>query len=222
MNNQTMEQLLRHRLGEATQAELARICVHLSIDEGSALKKVENVFLNAADNTIINVVRPVISSDQPTYSQILRLIYKELRSYSEGLDETWKAVKSIEFWNYRSPIEDMSNDELEDKIFEMYAAEYSDAQKKLVSDPSLWNKVASYLPSVTGAAVSTTVTVTSVTATRLPFAAIAPGAVAGPVGIALAVVMMGVQASGPAFRKIVPASVELILIGRRIQYMPED
>ena len=222
MNNQTMEQLLRHRLGQATQAELARICVHLSIDEGSALKKVENVFLNAADNTIINVVRPVISSDQPTYSQILRLIYKELRSYSEGLDETWKAVKSIEFWNYRSPIEDMSNDELEDKIFEMYAAEYSDAQKKLVSDPSLWNKVASYLPSVTGAAVSTTVTVTSVTATRLPFAAIAPGAVAGPVGIALAVVMMGVQASGPAFRKIVPASVELILIGRRIQYMPED
>ena len=222
MNNQTMEQLLRHRLGQATQAELARICVHLSIDEGSALKKVENVFLNAADNTIINVVRPVISSDQPTYSQILRLIYKELRSYSEGLDETWKAVKSIEFWNYRSPIEDMSNDELEDKIFEMYAAEYSDAQKKLVSDPSLWNKVASYLPSVTGAAVSTTVTVTSVTATRLPFAAIAPGAVAGPVGIALAVVMMGVQSSGPAFRKIVPASVELILIGRRIQYMPED
>ena len=222
MNNQTMEQLLRHRLGEATQAELARICVHLSIDEGSALKKVENVFLNAADNTIINVVRPVISSDQPTYSQILRLIYKELRSYSEGLDETWKAVKSIEFWNYRSPIEDMSNDELEDKIFEMYAAEYSDAQKKLVSDPSLWSKVASYIPSVTGAAVSTTVTVTSVTATRLPFAAIAPGAVAGPVGIALAVVMMGVQASGPAFRKIVPASVELILIGRRIQYMPED
>ena len=222
MNNQTMEQLLRHRLGQATQAELARICVHLSIDEGSALKKVENVFLNAADNTIINVVRPVISSEQPTYSQILRLIYKELRSYSEGLDETWKAVKSIEFWNYRSPIEDMSNDELEDKIFEMYAAEYSDAQKKLVSDPSLWNKVASYLPSVTGAAVSTTVTVTSVTATRLPFAAIAPGAVAGPVGIALAVVMMGVQASGPAFRKIVPASVELILIGRRIQYMPED
>lgn len=217
-----MEQLLRHRLGQATQAELARICVHLSIDEGSALKKVENVFLNAADNTIINVVRPVISSEQPTYSQILRLIYKELRSYSEGLDETWKAVKSIEFWNYRSPIEDMSNDELEDKIFEMYAAEYSDAQKKLVSDPSLWNKVASYLPSVTGAAVSTTVTVTSVTATRLPFAAIAPGAVAGPVGIALAVVMMGVQASGPAFRKIVPASVELILIGRRIQYMPED
>jgi len=217
-----MEQLLRHRLGQATQAELARICVHPSIDEGSALKKVENVFLNAADNTIINVVRPVISSDQPTYSQILRLIYKELRSYSEGLDETWKAVKSIEFWNYRSPIEDMSNDELEDKIFEMYAAEYSDAQKKLVSDPSLWNKVASYLPSVTGAAVSTTVTVTSVTATRLPFAAIAPGAVAGPVGIALAVVMMGVQASGPAFRKIVPASVELILIGRRIQYMPED
>jgi hypothetical protein len=222
LNNQTMEQLLRHRLGQATQAELARICVHLSIDEGSALKKVENVFLNAADNTIINVVRPVISSDQPTYSQILRLIYKELRSYSEGLDETWKAVKSIEFWNYKSPIEDMSNDELEDKIFEMYAAEYSDAQKKLVSDPSLWNKVASYLPSVTGAAVSTTVTVTSVTATRLPFAAIAPGAVAGPVGIALAVVMMGVQASGPAFRKIVPASVELILIGRRIQYMPED
>ena len=222
MNNQTKEQLLHHRLGQATQAELARICVHLSIDEDSAPKKVENVYLDAADNTILNVVRPVISSDQPTYSQILRLIYKELRSYSEGLDETWKAVKSINFWNYRSPIEDMSDDELEDKIFEVYAAKYSDAKKKLVSDPSLWSKVTSYLPGFTGAAVSTTVTVTSVTATRLPFAAIAPGAFAGPVGIALAVVMMGVQASGPAFRKIVPATVELILIGRRIQYMPKD
>lgn len=222
MSNLNKEKLLYFRLEQATQSELTRLCKHLSIDENTDSHKILEAYLDAADNTIINVVRPLISGDQPTYSQILRLIFKELRSYSEGLDETWKAVKSIKFWKYRSPIEDMTDDELEDKIFEMYSAEYRDTHKKLIANPGLWSKVTSYLPGVTGVAAGTAVTVTTATATRLPFAAIAPGAVAGPFGIALAVVMMGVQASGPAFRKIRPATVELILIGRRIQYMPKD
>jgi hypothetical protein len=144
-----------------------------------------------------------------------------LRSFSDGLDDTWKAVKSVKFWNYRSAIEDMGDDELEARIFEIYAAEFADAKRKSSLDSRNLGKAASYLPSLGGVAASTTVTVTSLMATRLPFAAIAPGAVAGPVGIALAVATLGYQASGPAFRKVIPATIELMLIGRRIRYTPE-
>ena len=214
--------ILEDRLALATTAELNRLCGHLSITKNSSVEEIIRVYLDAADNTIFNVVRPVIPSEVPTYSQILRLIYKELRPFSEGLDESWQAVKSLTFWCYKSPIEEMEDNDLENRIFELYAAEYADARKKLIADPGLWSKVTSYLPSVTGAVAGTAATVTAATATRLPFAAVAPGLVMGPVGIAMAVVLMGVQSSGPAFRKIVPATVELMLIGRRIQYMPKE
>lgn len=213
---------LAERLELATPAELGRMCQHLSLKETASAEEISKAYFDAADNTILNVIRPVIKSEVPTYRQILILIYKELRSFSEGLDETWKAVKSIKFWNYKSPVEDLSDKELEERIFEMYAAEYTDAKKKLIADPSLWSKVTSYMPGVTGAAAGTAATVSAATATRLPFAAVAPGAVAGPIGIGLAVVTMGIQASGPAFRKIVPATVELMLIGRRLEYMPKE
>lgn len=222
LNTPSNGKLLENRLEQATSVERNRLCDHLAIKEDSTVESIQRAYLDAADNTIVNLVRPIISSELPTYSQILRLIYRELRSYSETLDETWRAVKLLKFWQYQSPIESMTDQELEDKIFKLYAAEYSDAKKKLVADPSLWSKVTHYIPGMTGAAAGTAVTLTASTATRLPFAAVAPGAVVGPIGIALAVVLMGAQASGPAFRKIVPATVELMLIGRRIAYMPKE
>ena len=222
MDEDSSDQLLRERLELATPSELGRMREHLTLKEVASNDDIIKAYLDAADNTILNVVRPVVKSQEPFYSQILRIIYKELRSYSEGLDDSWRAVKSIKFWNYRSPVEDWSNKELEEKIFEMYSAEYSDARKKLIANPGLWSKVTGYLTSVGGAAAGTVATVTSVTATRLPFAAVATGAVAGPISIGLAVVMFSFQASGPAFRKIVPATVELLLIERRIKFMPKE
>ena len=216
------DELLKSRIKQATEVERKRLTAHLSIDEDSQVDQIIAAYLAAADNSIVSIARPIIGSELPTYSHILRLIYRELRTYSEALDETWKAVKSLKFWAYESPVDSMNDMELEDRIFKMYAAEYSDAQKKLLNDPSLWSKATKYLPGMTSAAASTAATVGATTATKLPFMAAAPGAVAGPVGIALAVVLMSVQASGPAFRKIVPATVELMLIGRRIKFMPKD
>jgi hypothetical protein len=215
-------QLLHGRLELATEAELKRMCQHLSIGDKSSVEEIIKGYLDAADNTIINVVRPVVPSDAPTYSKILRLIYRQLRSYAEGLDETWRAVKSLKPWKYQSPIDEMTDDALEEKIFKMYAAEFSDIQKKLIADPSLWNKLAGYIPGVTTATASTAVTIAATTARRFPFAAAAPSAMAGPVGIALSVVLLGFQAAGPAYRKIIPATVELMIIGRRIQYLPAE
>lgn len=209
------------RLNSATPAELDRICMHLKLAPGRSVEDIATAYQEAADNSLSNILRPVFRSRVPTYTQILRFILKELRSFSEGLDDTWRAVKSIKFWNYRSAIDDMDDDDLEHRIFEIYAAEFADAKRKSLADSRNLSKGASYLPSVGGVAASTAVTVTSLMATRLPFAAVAPGAVAGPVGIALAVGMLGYQASGPAFRKIIPATIELILIGRRIRYTPE-
>jgi hypothetical protein len=218
------ENVLEGRLEQATRAELDRLCELLAIDKGSGIDIVRKAYLGAADNTIASITRPLIPSKEPSYSQILRLIHKELRSFSEGLDETWKAVKSLKFWKHQSAIDQIDDWELEERIFKLYAAEYSDAKKKLVEDPSLWSKVTSYLPGVSSATAGavTVATATAATATRLPLAGVTPGLVAGPAGIAMAVVLLGVQASGPAYRKIVPATVELMLIGRRIKYMPKD
>tara|TARA_R110002074_G_scaffold395193_3_gene583363 strand:+ start:823 stop:1452 length:630 start_codon:yes stop_codon:yes gene_type:complete len=208
-------------LNSATPVELDRVCAHLKLAPGSGIDKIVMTYQEAADNSLTNILRPLFRSQALTYTQSLRFILKELRSLSEGLDDTWRAVKSVRFWSYRSAIDDMNDDELESRIYEIYAAEVEDAQRKSLTDSRNLSKGASYVPSLGGVAASTAVTVTSLMATRLPFAAIAPGAIAGPVGMALTVGMLGYQASGPAFRKIIPATIELILIGRRIRYTPE-
>jgi hypothetical protein len=206
----------------ATDAELARLRAHLCIDGSCSVEEIKKAYVEAADNTFATLARPIVKTYEPAYDKILRLIYRELRSYSESFDETWKAVKSLKFWRYKSPVEDLDIDELEDRIFRLYAAEYADAKRKAARDPNFWFKASKYLPGLSGASTGAMVTATAATATRLPFAGMAPGLVVGPVGIALAVVLIGAQASGPAFRKIVPATVELILIDRRIQFTPED
>lgn len=210
------------RLELATPVELNRMRDHLSLSQEADVDQIARAYLDAADNTILNIIRPLVNSEVPTYRQILLVIAKELRSFNEGASEFWQAVRSLKVWSYKSALEDLSDDELESRIFEICAAEYFAAKEKLIADPGFWTKLGAYLPGMTGAAASTAAAVSAATATRLPFAAAAPGAVAGPVGLGLAVLMMGVQASGPAFRKIVPATVELILIHRRISFMPEE
>lgn len=212
---------IEHKLRNATPTELSRLREHLSLPETSTIEHIIESYLEAADNTIASLTRPLMKTEAPTYTQILRLIYRELRSYGEALDETWRAVRSIKFWAFKSAVKNLDVEALEERIFAMYAAEYSDAKKKSATDPTFWAKASTYLPALGGATASAVATASAATATRLPFAGLAPGLVAGPAGIALSVVLIGVQASGPAFRKIVPATVELILIGRRIQFMPE-
>ena len=222
MNDQEVECVLQKRLQAASKTELNRLCQHLRLKEGADSKEIEKAYLDAADNSIFNVIRNLVPNDAPTYSKALRLIFNEMRPYSAALDETWKRVKSLKFWGYRSATEDPDDEKLEEQILSMYAAEYADAKDKLIADPSLWKKVAKLVPGLGGAVTSTAVSVASQTATRLPFAAVAPGAIAGPVGLGLAVILIGSQLASPAYRKIIPATVELMLIGRRIDCMPEE
>ena len=210
------------RLERATRVELDRLCRHLDLEEGAGTEEIEKAYLDAADNSIFKAIRPALSSDAPTYLTALIIIYKELRPYSEALDETWRRVKRLELWSYQSPIEEMDELELEDKILLIYRAEYGDAKEKLASDPSRWKQVAKYIPGVGTAGVGAATTLVVHTAARAPFAAIGSGAVAGPVGIALGVITVGAQLSGPNYRKIIPATVEIMLIGKRIENMPKE
>jgi hypothetical protein len=210
------------RLEGATRVELNRLCIHLGLQEHSTIQKIKETYIDAADNSILNILRPVISNAAPTYHRVLAQIYKELRSYSEARDETWNRVKKLKIWDYTSPIDEMDELELEDKILSIYKAKYLDAKDKLKADPTLWIRFAEKIPGVvlTGAGTASTVVVQS--AARAPFAALGPSALAGPVGIALGVIMVGTQLAGPAFRKIIPATVELILIGQRIENTPKE
>ena len=217
-----MSESLRHRLKSASAAELNRLCIHLDIALDSSCGEVESAYLSAADNTIFNTVRPLLKTDAPTYSLALKLIYKEMRPFADGLNDTWSRVKALKFKDYQHPVDEMSDEELEQKILAIYVAEYADAKDKIKVDPSFWNRIRSSIPTIGTSAVGTASTVTAMTATRLPFAAVPAGSVAGPIGIALAVVLLGAQLSGPAYRKIIPATVELMLIGQRIKYFPGE
>jgi len=106
--------------------------VHLGPEYAANSKEIEKAYLDAADNSIFNAIRNYVPNDAPTYSKVLRLIFKEMRPYSAALDETWQRVKSLKIWDYRSSIEDMSDKKLEDQILSMYAAEYADASDKLM------------------------------------------------------------------------------------------
>ena len=225
--------LLHQRLRSATRAELDRVCLHLRISATSEIEDIEGAYVGAADNSIFTAVRPLISINAPTYSQVLLLIYKKLRPFSEDLDETWHRVKSLKFWGYKPPLGDMDDLTLERLILDIYKAEYDDSKEKVESDPGFldrvqnrfpesWKDILAYSSGITGAMASGAATVSAHTAIRLPFGAAAPGVAAGPVGLALAVVFIGSQLAGPAYRKIVPATVEIMLIGRRITHMPKD
>jgi hypothetical protein len=210
------------RLKRATEAELGRLRKHLGLADDAAASQIAKAYQEAAENSLATYSRPMLKSTEPNYLQILRLIYKELRSYGEAFDESWHAVKTFKFWSHKSSYEELEEDELESRIFEMYAAKYAVAKGSGSGVSTFWRKAAKYIPGLAGASTGAAVTATAATATKFPFAGVAPGLVTGPVGIATAVVLIGVQALGPAFRKIVPATVELILIGRRIEFTPED
>ena len=160
VSEQEVECVLRKRLQAATPAELNRLCFHFGLMAGSDSEEIEKAYLDAADNSIFNVIRNVVPNDAPTYSKALRLIFKEMRPYSAALDETWKRVKSLKLWGYCSAIEDLNDTELEEQILSMYAAEYADANDKLIADPTLWKKVVKLVPGLGGVVAGTTVTVT--------------------------------------------------------------
>jgi len=214
--------LIEQRLTQATTVELNRLRGHLSLDETSSSEDILREYQQAGENTLVSLTRSMTKSAKPSYQQILVMIYRKLRSVGEAFDETWSAVKSLKFWNHVTDIDRMTTEELENLIFELYAAEYKDANNKAALDPGFLASASKYIPGLTGASTGAAVTLAATTATRLPFASLAPGLVVGPAGIAMSVILMGVQASGPAFRKIVPVTMELILIGRRVEFMPED
>lgn len=210
---------IESRLKSATKAELSRICGHLGIKKDSSIDAIQTAYTNAADNSIFQTIRGIIPSDSPTYSKVLRLIYQEMRPFSESLKDNLERVKSVKFWKYNSRISSMGDQELESHILEIFIRKHRKAYSKITTSPKQWMKI---LPTVGGAAGSATVAVTAQTAFRLPFAAATPGVVAGPVGLGLSIMLLGTQLAGPSFRKIIPATIELILIGKRIECMPEE
>lgn len=223
---------LHARIAHATEAELTRLRGHLGLADHASREAIEQRYLNAADNSIFAAMRGVVRNDAPTYSKVLRLIYRELRPYAEGLDETWQRVKALKVMGYLSPVDQLSDEELERAILELYRAEYLDLADEVHRQQTpagaalkplrkLLEKSARWIPGGGSAMVSSAVTVSAHTAARLPFAAAAPGVAAGPIGLALSVVLVGAQLAGPAYRKIIPTTVELLLIGQRIRFMPE-
>ena len=114
MTGQQVECVMRNRIQAATPVELNRLCLHLGLAEGVGSEEIERAYLDAADNTVFNVIRNLVPNDAPTYSKAIRLIFKKMRPYSASLDETWRHVKSLKFWDYRSAIEDLDDEEYEE------------------------------------------------------------------------------------------------------------
>lgn len=215
--------VLNGRLKLATRVELDRLCLHLGILKGASIEEIEQAYLKAADNSIFRAIRDYISNEAPTYLKALHLIYKELRPYSLALDETWSRVKeSLGSEDYKPSIEAMDEFELEDKILGIYKTEFEDAQAKAKADYKFAKTITKYIPGIGTAGAGAATTISALIAARAPFAALGPGALAGPVGIALGVISIGTKLSGPDYSKIIPTTVEIMLIGKRFEFMPKE
>lgn len=209
---------LGYRLTHASQAELARICKHLGIPEDSGVVQIRKAYIDAADNSLYQAARRFIATDAPTYSKALLVIYKELRPYREALDETWGRVKSFRLSKAENSINALNDEELEKQILMLLPTRDTRIQPL----GKFSRQVSKWLPGAGGVAITTAVTVSGQSAMRLPFALASRGAVGGPIGIILSVAYLGNRLAGPAFRKIIPATVELMLIGQRIAHMPKE
>lgn len=214
--------VLTSRLELATRVELGRLCTHLGIETGSERDQIKQAYLDAADNSIFKSIRRLVPSEAPTYFKALVLIYKKLRPYREAMDEFTTRFKRVSEPEYQSHVGEMDELELEDKILAIYREKYKKTEGKVDANPRSWRKVAKYIPGVGTAGAGAATTLAVITAARAPFAALGPSALAGPVGIALGVVMVGWQLSAPSYTKLLLTTIELMLINQRIENMPKD
>ena len=217
-----MTSIVCDRLSLATAIEMDRMRLHLSARPDTSPNDLARIYQHASDNTLKGWVRPLFARQHPTYADTLRVIYRKLRSFGEGLDETWQSVRSLSLWSYQAPIDSLDVAELEELVLKLYSAGVRDVKRSTRIDTRSARALASYLPGALTASGSVLVASAAQTAFKLPFASAAPGLAAGPIGIGLSAALLGAQAAGPAYRKIVPATIELMLIDRRIKNTPQD
>jgi hypothetical protein len=205
-----MDVRIYKRLELATPTELNRLCGHLRLKRGASRELIEKAYFEAAEHTITTATRPLFNNKLPIYSYVLKCVYKEMRSFAETLDENWQHVTALNSGGYQSPIEKMSDSELEDRIGKMHLAAASDAHENLLIGKG-WRRVLYDSIIKLGGKSAFTFLVT-----RLPLAG------AGPAGVALGVLLIGKQVFGPAYRKLIPTTIELISIDKRIDNMPKE
>jgi hypothetical protein len=212
-----MNSCIYRRLELSTPTELNRLCRHLRLKPGASVDLIKKTYFEAAEHTISTATRPFLSNKLPTYSYVLKCVYKEMRSIGEALDETWQQVSAFKSEGYQSPIEKMSDSELEDQIGKMHNVAATDAREKLDVGKgwrSILYKLIKWLYKLIlklGDKAAFTFLVT-----RLPLAG------AGPTGLALGVLLVGKQMLGPSYKKLIPTTIELISIAKRIDNMPNE
>lgn len=214
-----MDRYIHRRLELSTPTELNRLCHHLRLKPRAniSIDLIAKTYFEAAYHTISKATSAISKNELPTYSDVLKCVYKEMRSTGEALDETWLRLSAFKSESYQSPIEKMSVSELEDRIEKMHNAAASDAQQKLEVGNGWRSKLYScikWLKEMILKYAGKTVIIFLVT--RLPLLG------AGPTGLALGVFLIGNKMLGPSYKKLIPATIELITIAKRIENMPNE
>jgi len=181
------------RLKDATSAELIRMRECFNLKPSSGVTEITDEFRTAAGNSIVNVARNFELTGAITYREILEDVISKIQSVGDDFQELLDKVKSLKGKKVAKE-NAFSIEELEWELINI-------ASKKISSESKLMNPY-----------------ISKEAAGSLVYAAVSRGvffAAGGPVTAAISAILIPAALSGPAYRKTVNATLELILIGRR-------
>ncbi len=218
------DDIIAVRLESATDVELGRMCLHLGLDPSSSVRDIVHEYKSSAGNSFANIARNWGLVERLTYKEILIDVIEKIRPINDDIDFYMKKIRSAfarndgqrlaDWRSEESIVEDLENIlmGLSRKKIEQAFNTMDDAKKSALRNESIEEVRRRKNDALCSHSCYSGVlgSLFSVAVSRGVFM-VAGGTAAGAVALFLIPATVG----GPAYRKIISATLELILIGRR-------
>ena len=230
---ETEVDIISLRLGQATTAELERVCTFLGLKNTANVEEIANAYRSAAGNSFVNMARQFDLAGSITYREILTDVFEKIRPVGDDLNDWTDKFTSI----FKKPGAYPSDEQrkkltikdIESSLIEMARKQINTTVENMSSDDRAeWHhkaeteikgtRASSLISSTLSSenlfaknnAVNGLYSLVSVAASRGAFLV-----AGGTVAAAVSAILIPVAFSTPAYRKTVNATLEFILIGRR-------
>lgn len=235
MHKRFDENMLRDRLANATDVELTKLRVALRLGDSSDRLVIHDAFFEAAGNSLANSYRKVTSQQRLQYHEILVDVLVKIAVAANGF--SFRGILNLPASGRgRDYFNKFDIKALEQKILDFAKKSFDDRISKLpaLERAKYGNEIAAVTAELCGHSMPEKSQVGGIAVlTGLSSALIGASSQAGILGFfasrslpmlvggtaagVLSVALIPLMLSGPAFRKVIPATIELTLIGQRLE-----
>ena len=237
MDMQFDANLVRHRLANATDVELKKLRDALRLEDSSDRLVIHEAFFEAAGNSLANAYRKLTNQQRLPYQEILVDVLVKIEVAANGFSLRGMLNLPSRGRSYYNKFDIQA---LEEMILNFAKRSFYDRISKLPA--SKRDKYKSEIAAVTAELCGHSMPEKSQVGgiamlTGLSGALISASSQAGILGFfagrslpmlfggsavgVISVVLIPLMLSGPAFRKVIPATIEMILIGQRLEMEKE-